>query len=74
MTVPVTPDQTEPANDVWTMRAAAIWLGLVTILLAVCATWLTAVDKPADVVWTLAGTGLGALAMLATTRRGVRTE
>lgn len=69
MTAPVTPEA-EPANDLVTVRAAAAFLGIFTIAALGCSTWLEAVGKGSPVAWTLVGTGLGALAMLATTRRG----
>lgn len=62
-------------NDLLTMRVAAIFLGVFTLAALGCATWLSSVGGDrADVAWTLVGTGAGALAMLATTRRGTQQE
>jgi hypothetical protein len=69
MTAPITPPS-EPANDVVTIRAAAGFLGVFTLAALGCATWLEAVGNGSPVAWTLVGTGLGALAMLATSRLG----
>lgn len=60
----------EPTNDIVTVRAAAGFLGVFTLAALGCATWLAAVNQASDVAWTLVGTGVGALAMLATTRLG----
>lgn len=72
MTAPATPPPvvTEPANDIWSMRSAVAFLGVFTLAALGCATWLQAVDAGSEVAWTLVGTGVGALAMLATTRLG----
>lgn len=60
----------EPANDRWSMRAAVAFLGVFTLAALGCATWLQAAGAASEVAWTLVGTGVGALAMLATTRLG----
>lgn len=60
----------EPANDIVSMRAAVLFLGIFTLAALGCATWLQAVGAASEVAWTLVGTGVGALAMLATTRLG----
>lgn len=70
MTAPVTPPTAEPANDTVSIRAAVGFLGLFTLAALGCATWLEAVDSGSQVAWTLVGTGVGALATLATTRLG----
>jgi hypothetical protein len=69
---PMTPPEptNEPANDIVSMRAAVGFLGLFTLSSLGCATWLQAVGEASEVAWTLVGTGVGALAMLATTRLG----
>lgn len=69
MTVPVTPDA-EPSNDRFALRSAVIGVIITAVILIGCATWLAAVDKPAEVTWALAGVPVGALATLATTRLG----
>jgi hypothetical protein len=61
---------TEPANDRWSMRAAVVLLGAISLVLVACATYLEVADKSAEVTLSLAGVGVGALATLATTRLG----
>ncbi len=63
-------EQPTAENDIVTVRAAAAFLGVFTLAALGCSTWLEAVGKGSQVAWTLVGTGLGALAMLATTRLG----
>lgn len=72
MTDPITPPAAagEPANDTIAIRAAVGFLGVFTIAALGCCTWLEAVGEASPVAWTLVGTGLGALATLATTRLG----
>lgn len=70
MTTPIAPEPTEPANDRWSMRVAVGFLGLFTLVALGCSTWLEAVGDGSQVAWTLVGTGVGALATLATTRLG----